>query len=625
MDLAHLALDIAHSRHSPFDTDFQKALGKGGIEAVEDLSVFGLKPLKILAALVEGSTEMQREDLEAEDYVRLLARVIRETAGAMKGDQCVVGILDADKYFQQQSLRDALDHIIATLPERAKLVLGLREGDPFLDEYQTLEREQVREPLPLGELARKAAEELIEKHFEEDVSADLVNGLIERCGLLPLALDAGIKLIRQSDKEPVAALADLPGDCRATNLMQQLARAAVDTERPGPDLVRILALARESLSLDELTAVLRSSGREEDAADVERTLRSWAIIDVLERRGNGEARYQPYHDWMRAAILGLTQSPIREPLHQALGEFYWARGEEDKRDERAIRHCTYHLAQGGLVDVEAKQRFLAAVCQTGDIKRIWGLTRDLEEELKLARELVRDKTFDVAAQSRVAIYMQCGFLAADTGNPEEAIVHFECVRDVALEADGLLHEESTEALMGALGNIATAYLQMEDRKKAFQFYEEALEIARHAGHRQVEASCLGNIGSIYLDIGHPRKGLKAYGKALRILQEERDPVGLSDVLGNIGVAYRRLRQPERALEALYKALGIQRTINYRLGEAKQLANIGLVYEDLGEFQEALNHLCQALLIFTEIGAVREIEQTKRIIARIEEKLRGSES
>jgi len=324
MDLAHLALDIAHSRHSPFDTDFQKALGKGGIEAVEDLSVFGLKPLKILAALVEGSTEMQREDLEAEDYVRLLARVIRETAGAMKGDQCVVGILDADKYFQQQSLRDALDHIIATLPERAKLVLGLREGDPFLDEYQTLEREQVREPLPLGELARKAAEELIEKHFEEDVSADLVNGLIERCGLLPLALDAGIKLIRQSDKEPVAALADLPGDCRATNLMQQLARAAVDTERPGPDLVRILALARESLSLDELTAVLRSSGREEDAADVERTLRSWAIIDVLERRGNGEARYQPYHDWMRAAILGLTQSPIREPLHQALGEFYWA-------------------------------------------------------------------------------------------------------------------------------------------------------------------------------------------------------------------------------------------------------------------------------------------------------------
>ena len=50
IDLAHLALDIAQSRHSPFDRDFQKALAKGGIKSVQNLGIFGWKPLNILAA-----------------------------------------------------------------------------------------------------------------------------------------------------------------------------------------------------------------------------------------------------------------------------------------------------------------------------------------------------------------------------------------------------------------------------------------------------------------------------------------------------------------------------------------------------------------------------------------------
>ncbi len=664
IDLAHLALDIAQSRHSPFDRDLRKALRKGGIKVVEDFSLSGLKPLKILAALVEGSTEMQREDLEADDYVRLLARVIRETAGAMKCDQCLVGILDADKYFQQDSLRKALDHIIATLPERAKLVLGLREGDPFLKAYHILEREEVHQPPPLAELAHKAGEELIQKHFDEDAPPDLINGLIERCGLLPLALDAGIKLIQQSNKESVEALEDLPGDCSATNLMHQLARAALASERPGEDMVRILALTREPLSLEELTAVLRSSGREDDAADVDRALRSRAIIDVLERRGNGEVRYRLYHDWMRDAVLGLTEPSIARPLHQALGEFYWARLDEDEQAERAMRHCTHHLAQGGLADVEAKQRFVAGVCLSASQKRKWGLTRDVDAELKLTRKLLEDEALEVNPLFRGIIWNQSGLLAKNSGDLRGALAYLERVRALAPELERLSDEQGKQCVATALGNIGLVYREMGrlreglqahqdalleqeigDRQgeaiqlnniglvyrdmgrpeEALQAHQDALEIAGEIGYRLGEASTICNIGVVYRRMGRLKEALQAHQDAFKIDQEIGYRLGQAQNLGNIGNVYANMGRREEALQAHQKALKIDQEIGHRLGEAQDLHNIGLVYEDMGKCRRALDYLQQALVIFEEIGAALDIERTKRNIARIEEKLDESES
>ena len=663
VDLAHLALDIMQSRHSVLDSDLLKGLRDGVIALFGGVQYHGMEVGKAVGKLIGRSVDMQREALQAEDYTRLLAGVIRETAGAMQGEQRLVGILDADKYFQQDSLRDALDHIIAELPERAKLILGLREGDPFLKAYHILEREH--ESLPLGELARKAAEELIQKHFGEDLSADLINGLIRRCGCLPLALDAGIKLIQQSDTDPVEALAGLPGDCSATNLMHQLARAALDAERPGEDLVRILALAREPLSLEELTAILGKSGREEDAADVNRALRSRAIIDVLDRRDNGEARYRPYHDWMREAIVRLTQPVVARPLHQALGRFYWARLEDNEDDERAIRHCAHHLAQGALDDVEAKQRFLAAVEQTANQKRTWGLTRDVEEELKLACELLEDDTLEVDAVSRATIWNLTGLVATNSGDLRGGLAHLERVRALAPELGRLSDEHGKRWLATALGNIGLVYDEMGRREEALKAHEDALAIDQEIGYRLGEAQDLGNIGNVYGDMGRLEEGLKAHEDALEIDREIGHRLGEAQDLGNIGNVYFQMGRLEEALEVYQKALAIAQEIGYRLGEANQLGNIGNVYADMGrreealgahqkalkidkeigyrvgeaqdlcnigvlyedkrELYEALKYVRQALAIFEEIGAALDIETAKGNIARIEDKLSGREN
>lgn len=602
IDLAHLALDIAQSRHSPFDRDFRKALRDGGIEAVEDLSVFGLKPLKILTALVAGTTEMQREALEADDYIRTLGRVIRETAGAMTDDQCLVGILDADKYFEQEALRQALDHIIATLPERAKLILGMREGDPFLEEYHILEREQVRPPVELGDLARRAADHLITKHFGADAPAELVKGLIKHCGRLPLALDAGISLVRQSDKDPIEALDDLPGDCSATNLMRQLGRAALATERPGPDLVRVLALAREALSLDELTAVLHGSGREEDSRDVEAVLKWRPIVDVLERRGNGDERYRPYHDWMREAIVRLTQTAVGRPYHQALGDFYWERLAKDEEDERAIRHCAHHLAQGDLDEAEAKERFLTAVELTASQKTTWGLTEDLRAELRLACKLLKDETLAVDPLRRAVIYNQSGILARETGDLLDALAHFERVRDLAPQLQRLSDDQGRQALAAALGNSGNVYFQMGRLQEALAAHQQVLETYRAIGDRQGEARALGNIGIVYGQMGgRLEEALEKHQQALEIDREIGAWRGEANQLGNIGNVYTQMGRLEEALEAHKEAVEIHREIGYRLGEANQLGNIGNVYADMDRLGEALEAHEQGLEIHREIG------------------------
>ncbi len=599
IDLAHLALDIMQSRHSVLDSDLLKGLRDGVIALFGGVKYHGMEVGQAVGKLIGRSVDMQREALQADDYHRLLAGVMRETAGAMKGDQHLVGILDADQWFQHQSLRDALDHIIAELPERAKLILGMRESDPFLEEYHILERKHER--LPLGELACKAAKKLVKRHFGEDVPPDLIDGLIKRCGRLPLALDAGIKLVQQSDKNPVEALADLPGDCSATNLMRQLARAALDSERPGEDLVRVLALAREPLSLEELTPILRSSGREDDAADVNRALRSRAIIDVLERRGNGEAPYRPYHDWMREAILRLTPPPIRQPLHQALGKLYWARLEKDKQDERAIRHCTYHLAQGGLADVEAKQCFLTAVVETAGQKATWGLTRDLAEELKLARGLLEDESLAIDPVSRAVIWNQSGRLAMDTGSLPGALAHFERVRDLASELDRFSDEQGKQCLATALGNIGVVYGQTGRLEEALKAYQDTIAIHTEIGHRLGEANDLGNIGNVYLHLVPLEEALKPLQDALRIHQEIGYRLGEANQLGNIGIVYRQMGRLEEALESYQDALKIDKEIGYRLGEASALGNIGGVHFQTGRLEEALNAQQKALNIDKQIG------------------------
>lgn len=63
-----------------------------------------------------------------------------------------------------------------------------------------------------------------------------------------------------------------------------------------------------------------------------------------------------------------------------------------------------------------------------------------------------------------------------------------------------------------------------------------------------------------------------------------------------------------------------KTMNWnKKNEALDLSNIGLIYHIKGNKDKALDYLNQALAIFKQIGAPREIEQTKKDIQLLKRK------
>ena len=74
-------------------------------------------------------------------------------------------------------------------------------------------------------------------------------------------------------------------------------------------------------------------------------------------------------------------------------------------------------------------------------------------------------------------------------------------------------------LIGSLGN---AYRDLGEVRKAIEYYDEALRIAKEIEDKQGEGACLGNLGIAYHILGEVRKAIEYYDEALRIAKEIGD-------------------------------------------------------------------------------------------------------
>ena len=105
-----------------------------------------------------------------------------------------------------------------------------------------------------------------------------------------------------------------------------------------------------------------------------------------------------------------------------------------------------------------------------------------------------------------------------------------------------------------LGNLGNAYNNLGDPRKAIEYYEQALKIAKEIGDRFGEGSDLGNLGSAYSDLGDPRKAIEYYEQALKIAKEIGDR--LEKEPWKYGAAYSDLGDPRKAIEYYEQALKI---------------------------------------------------------------------
>ncbi len=183
----------------------------------------------------------------------------------------------------------------------------------------------------------------------------------------------------------------------------------------------------------------------------------------------------------------------------------------------------------------------------------------------------------------------------------------EIKRSIELKETLLSELSKNDEISGyLLSSLGILYYQIGSYKKAIEYHERALEIAREIGNRQGEGAVLGNLGIAYRNLGKVEKAIEYYEQALVTSKEIGDRRNEGIWLGNLGNTYRNLGQVEKAIEYHEQALVIAREIGDRRGEGANLGNLGLAYSDLEQVEKAVEYYEQALVIGKEIKDPRII-------------------
>lgn len=214
--------------------------------------------------------------------------------------------------------------------------------------------------------------------------------------------------------------------------------------------------------------------------------------------------------------------------------------------------------------------------RTGDSDR--ALAR-FERALALARELHSDPMTRMALNNIGIAYKNVGEYDKALDAYQQALVLSTPVKS------------DRANLLNNIGNVES--LLGRDRE-ALALHLQALDIAREAGSKEVEARSLNTIGQRYYALGNDAEALRYQTDALALRRTLGDLPGEAASLDALGHTLRRLGETDKAYASLTEALAIRQRIRDEYGEPNTLRNLALIERDRGDLDRALDRIKAAV-------------------------------
>ena len=181
------------------------------------------------------------------------------------------------------------------------------------------------------------------------------------------------------------------------------------------------------------------------------------------------------------------------------------------------------------------------------------------------------------------------------GDVKKAIDYHNIYLKIAKEV-GDKHGEG-----GAYLKLGNAYQHLSKFKKAIDYYNLSLNIMKEVGVKHWEGRAYGNLGIAYQHLGKFKKSIDHYNLCLNIMKEVGDKHGEGIVYCNLGTAYQRLGEFKTAIDYYNLYLKISKEVGDKHGEGNAYGNLGNAYKSLGEFKTAIDYLNLHLKISKELG------------------------
>ena len=161
-------------------------------------------------------------------------------------------------------------------------------------------------------------------------------------------------------------------------------------------------------------------------------------------------------------------------------------------------------------------------------------------------------------------------------------------------------------LMHALNGVAGVYRERGQSSKAIEKYQEAASILRGMdGPKGSIATVLNNMASAYADMANYRRAKEIFEESRAVAQEARDPIAESLALANLGNILTKMGETQQALEYLQLALPLNPDNNYF--KSYCFHQMAVLYDILGDLLKFFEYAQQAL-------AMRLVIQDRRSAA-----------
>jgi tetratricopeptide (TPR) repeat protein len=415
------------------------------------------------------------------------------------------------------------------------------------------------------------------------------------CGGHPLSLVLLIALI-QLYKIPLADLLAEPtlwlGDI-ATNLLDAVFQRLTEEQRLA---LCAMSVYRTAVPVTALVPFFTSLSSQQ----ILQSLRPLLVQQVIQPAENGHYR-------LHAVVARYAQTHFVDGDQQANQQELWAA-------HTIAAH--YYIQQASIISPEQRrgvndiQGIIEAVWQYTQATQ-WQEAYELVEQeelfynlslwggnillLDLCQWFLPQIAWQPEQNQKFMIYLYLGRAHSSLGTMTQALQCYQQALNISKEMGNRNMEAAT------LNNIGLVYQATGQPQQALHQYQEALPITREIGNRNTEAATLNNIGLVYQATGQPQQALQQYQEALPILLEVGNRNMEATTLNNIGYVYHATGQLQQALHQYQEALLITREVGDRNTEAGVLNNIGEVYRMTGQPQQALQQFQEALPILREVG------------------------
>ena len=215
--------------------------------------------------------------------------------------------------------------------------------------------------------------------------------------------------------------------------------------------------------------------------------------------------------------------------------------------------------------------------------------------------------FQVAGDTyrRALTLLSLGIAHYQLNQVRKALDYFNETLTLAVSLGNRRLEAGTETYVGGMLDI------LGDIGKALDHHHQSLKLARENGFRLSEGNALSNIGKIYSDVADWQKALEFYTQALTVYRSLGSASNEAVTLNNIGIAYYQSGEPQKGLDYLRQALELQRAGGNKDkdSEAYTLLNIGRAYWRSDEFKKAWDSYNQAQALQRQTGNRAEEAET----------------